>query len=108
MSYCAIESGKVIIEEKTLGSCLYILKYGSVQVLSNNKHVSELKSPCCFGEKALLNDLLRTQGIKSIEMCYFYILEKDKFMKLFNQVRKEIGVQERKEIMENSPILSIY
>jgi len=94
------------MEEKTYGSCLYFLKSGSCQVIVNGKTISEFKSPAIFGEKALMSDLYRVNSIKSSEICYLYVLEKDKFLKLFNNTRKELGHEERKEIIENSSILS--
>ena len=108
MSYCAVESGKSIIEEKTLGTCFYFLKHGTIACTLNNKSISELKAPAYFGERALLNDLQRVNGYKSIETCYLYVLDKDKFLKIFNQAKKELGLEERKEVLENNPILSNY
>jgi len=106
MSYCSVKAGKVLIEEKTMGSCLFVLKCGSVQVVVNNKPINVMKSPVAFGERALISDFFRLARIKTLENCYVYVLEKDKSVKLFNQLRREFGTVERRKILENSNTFS--
>ena len=65
MSYCTVEADKVLIEQNTFGKCLFILKFGEVSVIVNNRKFGILKSPVCFGERALLSDMLRRACIRS-------------------------------------------
>jgi len=106
MAYCSVDTNKIIIEEKTLGNCLYVLKYGTVEIIINNKVITELKSPIAFGERALLSGTVRSSTVKAKEPCFLYVLDKDKFFKLFNQTRKEVGYKDRREVIENNQILS--
>jgi len=88
-----------IIRQGEIGSCMYFLNAGEVNVVVNNVKVAQLGSGSHFGETALLQDENRMGSIVAITYCETYRLTKQDFDSLrarypeFDEKVKEIVLQ---------------
>ena len=75
-----------IITYGETGNEMYFLGHGMVEVVSNQSHVlATLDSGSFFGETALLREVTRTAGIRSLTYCNLYKLDKEPFNKIMSK-----------------------
>ncbi len=71
-----------IIKTGDIGSEMFIIGHGSVDVFVEEKCVNTLKEGQIFGEIALLQEITRTADVKAQSYCDLYTLEKDDFREI--------------------------
>eukprot|EP00730_Choanoeca_flexa_P018419 TRINITY_DN8953_c0_g1_i2.p1 TRINITY_DN8953_c0_g1~~TRINITY_DN8953_c0_g1_i2.p1 ORF type:complete len:543 (+),score=123.99 TRINITY_DN8953_c0_g1_i2:46-1629(+) len=72
--------GELVIKAGTLGSEMYLLQYGSVEVvLPNGTVVAELEDGSFFGEICLLKAQRRAASVRTLTSCKLYVLSREAF-----------------------------
>ena len=74
--------GELIIKRGDIGHEMYIISNGTVEVYSKDMTTIILKSGSFFGEKALLEETIRSANVRTIDYCEIYILDKENFIEL--------------------------
>jgi cGMP-dependent protein kinase len=75
--------GQFICKEGELGSCMYIIKDGEVECLKGDKVIRTLKKGENFGQKALLEDGIRSLDVKAKTDCKIYSISTEFFKNQF-------------------------
>lgn len=78
-------AGHTVFSEGTIGSDMYIILKGSVDVTSGGLLLTNLKAGSFFGEMSLLNDMPRSATIKTSQESYLLTLNKDNFGKIVKE-----------------------
>ena len=73
------KEGEYIIKEGEEGSCFYIIKKGSVDIIVKNKYIRTINENEFFGERALFFKEKRSASAKSNKNCEIFYLEKNDF-----------------------------
>ncbi|HLE10636.1 MAG: hypothetical protein A2504_12815 [Bdellovibrionales bacterium RIFOXYD12_FULL_39_22] len=81
----AYSPGEKIITTGDIGSEMFIIGHGSVEVFVGSNSVANLKSGQFFGEIALLEEVKRTADVVSQTYCDLYKLSKDNFLNLIKK-----------------------
>ena len=81
--------GQFICKEGELGSCMYIIKDGEVECLKGDKIIRTLKKGDNFGQKALLEDGIRSLDVKAKTDCKIYSLSTEFFKNQFGDNFRE-------------------
>ena len=80
------QPGDCVIQEGTLGSKMYFIQTGSVDVIiSNGTCVAQLSEGSYFGEICLLAKVRRTATIKAETFCNMYSLDQADFSQVLNE-----------------------
>jgi len=79
-----IEENSIVFNEGDPGSCIFLIKSGSILLSSkNSKNQITLNQGTIFGELALVkNNIKRTYDAKAMTNCSFYSLEKSVFQEI--------------------------
>ena len=77
--------GQFICKEGELGSCMYIIKDGEVECLKADKVIRTLKKGENFGQKALLEDGIRSLDVKAKTNCKIYSISTEFFKNQFGE-----------------------
>jgi cGMP-dependent protein kinase len=87
----------IIVKEGDVGECLFIIKEGEVECVSNNSLIRTLKKGDVFGEKSILHNNLRTMNVISkrqttlfsvnVEILKMILGEKYKEMIILNMIK---------------------
>uniref|UniRef100_A0A224XKS9 cGMP-dependent protein kinase n=1 Tax=Panstrongylus lignarius TaxID=156445 RepID=A0A224XKS9_9HEMI len=72
-------SGALIIKEGDVGSIVYVMEEGRVEVSRENKYLSTLAPGKVFGELAILYNCKRTATIKAATDCKLWAIERQCF-----------------------------
>lgn len=83
----------------------YILKSGSVEVLVDEKRVNKLKAGEGFGELALLHNKPRSASIRCLEFTTVWVLERELFKKLIEDISTQTFEQNR-QFLDKVSLLS--
>ena len=83
------KAGQYICKEGELGSCMYIIKEGEIECIKNDKVVRVLKKGDNFGQKALLENSLRSLDVKAKTDCKVYSISSDFFKTQFGDNYRE-------------------
>ena len=81
--------GQYICKEGELGSCMYIIKDGEVECLKGDKVIRTLKKGDNFGQKALLEDGIRSLDVKAKTDCKIYSISTEFFKNQFGENFRE-------------------
>ena len=81
--------GQYICKEGELGSCMYIIKDGEVECLKGDKVIRVLKKGENFGQKALLEDGIRSLDVKAKTDCKIYSISTEFFKNQFGENFRE-------------------
>ena len=81
--------GQYICKEGELGSCMYIIKDGEVECLKGEKVIRTLKKGENFGQKALLEDGIRSLDVKAKTDCKIYSISTEFFKNQFGENFRE-------------------
>ena len=76
--------GDVVIQAGTVGTCMYFVDQGRLEVIVDNKRVQEQVSGCFFGEIALLTRQIRTATVVALEDSKLLQLDQDAVWTVFN------------------------
>jgi CRP-like cAMP-binding protein len=78
-----VEAGSIIFRENEIGSDMYIVKRGKVEIFKETKDkksaVAMLGEKSFFGEMAILEDAPRSASVKAIEDSVLIIINKECF-----------------------------
>ncbi|XP_022120158.2 cGMP-dependent protein kinase, isozyme 2 forms cD4/T1/T3A/T3B isoform X3 [Pieris rapae] len=72
-------AGSVIIKEGDVGSIVYVMEEGRVEVSRENKYLSTMAPGKVFGELAILYNCKRTATIKAATDCRLWAIERQCF-----------------------------
>uniref|UniRef100_A0A8D8Y431 cGMP-dependent protein kinase n=1 Tax=Cacopsylla melanoneura TaxID=428564 RepID=A0A8D8Y431_9HEMI len=72
-------AGSIIIKEGDVGSIVYVMEEGRVEVSRENKYLSTLAPGKVFGELAILYNCKRTATIKAATDCKLWAIERQCF-----------------------------
>ncbi|KDR12116.1 cGMP-dependent protein kinase, isozyme 2 forms cD4/T1/T3A/T3B isoform X2 [Zootermopsis nevadensis] len=72
-------AGSLIIKEGAVGSIVYVMEEGRVEVSRENKYLSTLAPGKVFGELAILYNCKRTATIKAATDCKLWAIERQCF-----------------------------
>lgn len=72
-------AGSIIIKEGDVGSIVYVMEEGRVEVSRENKYLSTLAPGKVFGELAILYNCKRTATIKAASDCKLWAIERQCF-----------------------------
>lgn len=100
----SIEQGQIISLEGTPSELFYVIKSGQIEVSKNNDY-EYLRNGDSFGETALINNELRTETIKALCNCEFWVLEKDTFMK-YLKIETHSNVQVNLQFVKKIKVFS--
>lgn len=79
------QDGEIIIEQGTIGNCLYVIQEGTVEVLSQNGggevKIAELGEKEFFGEMALFEKSVRSATVRAKGEAKVLTLDKKNFYK---------------------------
>ncbi|MBI4481019.1 MAG: EAL domain-containing protein [Acidobacteria bacterium] len=86
----AVEKGATVIRQGQVGSEVYLLESGSVEILredrSGSHFVAQLEAPAFFGERALLDpERIRTASVKASTDLQLLVLRIDSFLALLRK-----------------------
>ena len=81
--------GQFICKEGELGSCMYIIKDGEVECFKGDKVIRTLKKGDNFGQKALLEDGIRSLDVIAKTDCKIYSISTEFFKNQFGENFRE-------------------
>jgi len=76
------ESGDVLMRQGDRGDRVFLVKSGTVEVISDGFHVTDLGAGSLVGEIALLRDVPRTATVRVADPAELYALERDEFLRI--------------------------
>ncbi|XP_053208314.1 cGMP-dependent protein kinase 1-like isoform X2 [Panonychus citri] len=85
-----------IIKEGDIGSVVYILEEGRVEVSKEGKVLHTMGPGKVFGELAVLYNCTRTASVKAIGLCKLWAIERQ----CFQSIMMKTGLIKQKEYME--------
>ncbi|KAJ3332334.1 hypothetical protein HDU76_000563 [Blyttiomyces sp. JEL0837] len=85
LTTCYFVAGDVIVTQGELGSEMFFLFTGAVNVIVNGVVVASLKEGCFFGEVALIANIPRTATIQAGQSCMIYRLTRSDFMSILSE-----------------------
>lgn len=78
-----------VIEEGDIGSEMYIIAHGEVEVFNKqNEVIARLQAGQFFGEIALIEDTIRSANVKTSDYCDLYVLNKQDFLEVTQKYPK--------------------
>ena len=89
MSLASIKPNTFIFKEGGIGNYFYILKKGTVEVISNNNEKRLLNVGESFGELALLHGATRVTSTKAVTECLLWVMERKNFRKIVDHITKK-------------------
>eukprot|EP00928_Gymnodinium_smaydae_P026130 TRINITY_DN20604_c0_g8_i1.p1 TRINITY_DN20604_c0_g8~~TRINITY_DN20604_c0_g8_i1.p1 ORF type:complete len:662 (+),score=145.89 TRINITY_DN20604_c0_g8_i1:280-1986(+) len=86
--------GEVIIHEGDVGTSMYFLRRGEVEVCTGpeNRRIQRLQSGSCFGEQALLlggNEGRRSATVRALELCDCRTIDQNTFSGILDRFPEE-------------------
>ncbi len=76
------ESGDVLMRQGDRGDRVFLVESGTVEVISDGFHVTDLGPGSLVGEIALLRDVPRTATVRVADEAELYALERDEFLRI--------------------------
>ena len=104
MQLYIFDSGKVVFEQDRPSKSYYVVKYGILEVLVNNRRVSKIHPTEGFGELALLHDNPRSATVRTLEKSAMWGIERANFRRVIEEMNTLIYEQNR-EFLEKVPLL---
>jgi len=77
--------GQYICKEGEVGNCLYIVKDGEIECLKGDKVIRTLKTGDNFGQKAILEEGLRSLDVRAKTDCKIYSISIEFFKNQFGE-----------------------
>ena len=68
-TFIRYEKSQVIVREGDVDTTFFILLYGKVRVIKNNRKIADLPKGACFGEMGAINKTPRTAHVIAREPC---------------------------------------
>jgi CRP-like cAMP-binding protein len=76
--------GEVLIEQNGLGTALYIVRSGVVDVTRDEKSIGQCGVGELLGEMSLVDDVLTSSEVRAAEDCTFLAIDRRKFDELMD------------------------
>ncbi|RWS27628.1 cGMP-dependent protein kinase: isozyme 2 forms cD4/T1/T3A/T3B-like protein, partial [Leptotrombidium deliense] len=89
-------NGALIIKENDVGSVLYIMEEGKIEVSKEGKLLHKMGPGKVFGELAILYNCTRTASVKAIMHCKLWAIDRQ----CFQTIMMRTGLIRQKEYME--------
>ena len=106
MSLVSVQSNTYLFKQGGIGNYFYILKEGSIELISrNDSSKQKIKIGESFGELALLHGANRYQSALTLSDCYLWVMERKNFRKIVDHITK-MNYEENKNFIESIPILA--
>jgi CRP-like cAMP-binding protein len=74
--------GEILVREGDIGSEMFVVVQGDLEVLVGERVVTAISAGTCFGEQSLLTEKPRSASIRAVTYCDLYRLDSEAFMKL--------------------------
>lgn len=84
------EPGAQIVKEGEVANCLYIIKDGEVECMSNKKVIRTLKKGEHFGERSILLDSTRTMDVNAKTKCVCYSISIETLKTMVGEKYREV------------------
>ncbi|CAO4375256.1 Protein CBR-PKG-2 [Caenorhabditis briggsae] len=84
-----VQAGAIIIRQGDLGSIMYVIQEGKVQVVKDNRFVRTMEEGALFGELAILHHCERTATVRAIEHCQLWAIERNVFHAIMMESARE-------------------
>ncbi len=81
----SIEKGKIVFRKGDLGSCMYIISSGRIQIHDESTQLATLAYKDFFGELALLDTEPRSASATAIEDCILLRIDQEPFFDLMTE-----------------------
>ena len=104
MSLVSVDENKYLFKQGGIGNYFYILKKGSIELISRNE-TKNIKIGESFGELALLHLANRSSSAKTLSESFLWVLERKNFRKIVDHITK-MNYEENKNFIESIPILA--
>ena len=104
MSLVSVEPNIYLFKQGGIGNYFYILKEGSIELISRNE-TKNIKIGESFGELALLHLANRSSSAKTLSESFLWVLERKNFRKIVDHITK-MNYEENKNFIESIPILA--
>lgn len=95
MQLFSFNAGTYIFKQLMPSKSFYVIRSGSVEVFVDNQKVNKLSAGAGFGELALINSSERSTSIKCAEDSALWVMERDTFKKLIEDISTEAYEQNR-------------
>jgi len=76
------DTGDVLIEQNALGTALYILKSGVVDIVRDGEPLGQCGTGELLGEMSLVDDVLTASRVVATEPCEFFAVDRRRFDEL--------------------------
>ena len=86
----------LIIKEGDIGSVVYVMEEGKVEVSKGGKFLHIMKPGKVFGELAILYNCTRTATVKALTLCKVWAIDRQ----CFQTIMMRSGLIKQKEYME--------
>jgi hypothetical protein len=106
MSLVYLPENTVIFQQGDIGKYFYIIQSGEVNLNINANSNKTIITDESFGELALLHSAPRSGTCITITECYFWILERNMFRKIIEQINK-MNFEENKKFVQSIAILDL-
>ncbi|XP_074647310.1 cGMP-dependent protein kinase 1-like [Tubulanus polymorphus] len=100
------KQGKKIIEEGEVGSLVYVLEEGTVEVTKGKNVLGKMEPAKVFGELAILYNCTRTASVKTLTDCQLWAIDRQ----CFQTIMMKTGLMKHTEHMDflrSVPILKV-
>jgi len=91
-------SGDIIVKEGTVGSHMFFIRKGTVDVSLNDVTLSHLEDGCYFGEIGILTRTRRVATVESVTPCELFALSRSSLLELLEEFPKMRPVVEHSAI----------
>jgi len=94
----------MIIKEGDVGSLVYVMEEGKVEVTKENQKLSTMSPGKVFGELAILYNCTRTASVRALVDCKLWAIDRQ----IFQSIMMKTGLLKQKEYMDFLRSISIF
>jgi len=94
----------LIIKEGDVGSLVYVMEEGQVEVTKDGQKLSKMSPGKVFGELAILYNCTRTASVKAVMNCKLWAIDRQ----IFQSIMMKTGLLKQKEYMDFLKSISIF
>lgn len=101
-----LSEGEAVITQGEIGTFVYIVERGNLQVTVNGEHIRTLSSGALFGELALLFDARRSATVACLNDCKLWSLDRSAF-KIIQRNAVNLAIMQRTRRFQIVPELIV-
>ena len=105
MSPLVLQIGQAVITQGEVGTSVYIVESGALQVTVNNERIRKLGPGTLFGELALLFDARRSATVTCLDVCKLWTLSRTSF-KIIQRNATNLAIMQRTRRFQVVPELA--